>query len=121
MIARIEHATRGQDWRWACGIYPGVHLDENKTGTAGSFDQARERWQAAWERFLSRRRPEEFEEYRQHLRFAADKLAGRMPAPDDGSRMRFARGADFDNHDSVQVREHARHVDLAKRAKIGGW
>jgi hypothetical protein len=98
-----------------------VHLSENRAGTAYSFEQARERWQSAWERFLPRRRPEDFEEFRQHLQFMTNQLAGRLPPPDDGSMMRCACGVDFDSHDPVQVQKHVRHINLASRAGIGGW
>ena len=122
-IAKLEPdpVKRDQVWRWTCGIYPGAHPSENEAGTAETFEQAREKWQAAWERFLPKRRPEDFEEYRRHLQYMADKLAGRLPPMNGRSIMRCACGVDFDSHDPAQVQKHAQHVNLVKRAKIGGW
>jgi hypothetical protein len=40
----------------------------------------------------------------------------------DDDRIESARrayGVDFDSHGDVQVEKHVRHVDLAKRAKLG--
>src|SRR6266852_4184087 len=46
----------GEDpWCWACGFYPGCHPRECSNGTAGTFDQARAEFEAAWQVFLSNR------------------------------------------------------------------
>jgi hypothetical protein len=122
-IAKLEpDPVRPQNaWRWSCGIYPGAHPDENKAGIAETFEAAREAWQAAWERFLSKRRPEDFEEYRQYRQYMADKLAGRIPVKTSATIMRCACGTDFDSHTPAEVQVHAPHVYLAQRAQIGGW
>jgi hypothetical protein len=108
-------------WRWSCGIYPGAHPGENKAGTAETFEAARTAWQVAWERFLPLRRPEDFEEWRRHRRYEADKLAGRLPPTKPTTVMRCACGMDFDSHVPAQTQAHLPHINLAKRARLGGW
>ena len=122
-IAELEPDPVRPDhgWRWNCGIYPGVHPRENEFGIAATFEQAREKWQAAWDRFLPKHRSEDFEEYRQHLRFMADKRAGSLPPADNGGTMLCACGIEFDSYAPAEVQKHIRHVNLAERANIGGW
>jgi hypothetical protein len=55
---------RDEQWRWSVGFYPGAHPNQNVNGYAVSFEDAREKWQAAWERYLPDRTEAEFEEYR---------------------------------------------------------
>jgi hypothetical protein len=51
----------------------------------------------------------------------ADRLASRLPPPNDGRMMDCACGTVFDSHDVLQVQAHVRHINFAKRAQIGGW
>src|SRR5215831_3635285 len=57
------------------GFYPGSHLAERASGIAGSFDQARRAFGAAWRVFLAKRTEADFEEYRRDRAFHAWKQA----------------------------------------------
>jgi hypothetical protein len=55
---------RDEQWRWSRGFYPGAHPRASLSGNAGSFEEARQDWLKAWERYLSDRTETEFEAYR---------------------------------------------------------
>ena len=120
-IARLEpDPVRPENvWRWSCGIYPGAHPAENKAGITVTFEEARSEWQAAWDVFIAKRRPEDFEEFRRHRQYMAEKLAGRLPVRQT-SVMRCACGTDFDSHVPAETQMHAPHIYLAQRANVGG-
>lgn len=65
-VGRITRhpGTQRETWRWSVGFYPGAHPNKNINGNAASFEEARAKWQAAWERYLPERTEAEFEEYR---------------------------------------------------------
>jgi hypothetical protein len=48
-------------WGWICGFYPGTHPGEQTTGTAVTFNQAREAFEAAWRVFLANRTEADFQ------------------------------------------------------------
>ena len=61
---RIGNPDSTPGWQWSCGFYPGSDLSEHASGLAGSFDQARGVFEAAWRVFFTRRTEADFEEYR---------------------------------------------------------
>jgi len=42
-------------WKWLCGFYPGTNPGEQRGGTAGTFDQTRDAFEAAWRVYLPKR------------------------------------------------------------------
>jgi hypothetical protein len=122
-IARLEldPVRPANVWRWSCGIYPGAHPRENKAGIARTFEAARAAWQTAWEQFLPLRRPEDFEEWRRYKRYMADKIAGKLPPRKPATVIRCPCGAEFDSHVPAENQIHSPHINLAKRARLGGW
>ena len=44
----VGNPGAGEAWQWLCGFYPGSNPCEQLGGTAGTFDQARARIEAAW-------------------------------------------------------------------------
>ena len=42
-------------WQWRCGFYPGSHPGEQRSGTAGTFEQARAAFEKAWLVFAANR------------------------------------------------------------------
>jgi len=54
-------------WGWRCGFYPLTHRHEHAEGTAASFNQARDAFDAAWKAYLPKCTPSDFEEYRRQL------------------------------------------------------
>jgi hypothetical protein len=62
-------------WQWYCGFYPGSHPGEITSGSAGTFDQARTEFEAAWSVFLAKRTEEDFAEWRYDRDFTAWKYS----------------------------------------------
>jgi hypothetical protein len=61
--------------QWRCGFYPGSHPRECTSGTAATFDQARDAFESAWHVFLAKRTEADFDEYRKHRAWTAWKYA----------------------------------------------
>jgi hypothetical protein len=73
-IAKRVGIPPGQDpWGWTCGFYPGSHPGEYETGTAATFDEARARFESAWGRFLAKRTEADFQAWRDHRDWTAEK------------------------------------------------
>jgi hypothetical protein len=51
-------------WGWTCGFYPGSEPGEFTNGTGATFEEAREKFEAAWRMFLARRTEADFQAYR---------------------------------------------------------
>ncbi|WP_154073446.1 hypothetical protein [Bradyrhizobium erythrophlei] len=60
-------------WEWCCGFYPGSHPGECSGGTAATFDQARADFEAAWRLFLANRTEADFQAWRDHKAWTAEK------------------------------------------------
>jgi hypothetical protein len=108
-------------WLWTCGFQPGGAPKDYSSGPTDTFEEARDQWQAAWEVYLPRRTDFDFEEWRQHDRFMADKMAGRLSPPPPGHIMECACGTTFDSHVAAEVLQHAGHIYRAQQARLGGW
>jgi hypothetical protein len=69
-------------WKWHVGFYPGDH----RNGTAASFHAARAAFEAAWLDYLPKRSEADFEEWRDHQAFTAEKYRcfdrGERTSPD---------------------------------------
>jgi hypothetical protein len=90
-------------WGWTCGFYPGAEPGEHTAGTAGSFEQAREAFERAWQVFLAKRTEADFQAWRDHRDWMAQKHAiwGRgelLPSQKPNSMMRCPCGEMFDSH-----------------------
>jgi hypothetical protein len=72
---RIGNPDSTPGRQWACGFYPSSDLSEHARGLAGSFDQARRAFKAAWRIFLTRRTEVDFADYRRERAFHAWKQA----------------------------------------------
>ncbi|MDN4982385.1 hypothetical protein KUL72_24920 [Bradyrhizobium arachidis] len=57
----VGNPNAGPQWQWSCGFYPGSRPGECSTGSAGSFDQARDDFLTAWTVFLSKRTTDDFD------------------------------------------------------------
>jgi hypothetical protein len=80
-------------WEWRCGFYPGSNPGEHQSGTAATFGEARADFESAWKIFLSKRTEADFQKWRDHRDWTAEKYrrfdrGERMP-PDwrAGSRL----------------------------------
>ena len=60
-------------WKWLCGFYPGSNPGEQRGGTADTFDQARAPFEAAWINYLPRRTEADFQAWRDHQAWTAEK------------------------------------------------
>jgi hypothetical protein len=73
-IARRTGIPPGQPpWEWICGFYPGCHPGEHRSGTAETFDHAREAFEMAWKVFLANRTEADFQEWRDDRGWHAEK------------------------------------------------
>ena len=71
-------------WNWSAGFYPGSKPGEIKTGSAETFEAAREALEKAWHAFASTRTEADLAEWRDHRDWTAKKYAGRdagLPCP----------------------------------------
>jgi hypothetical protein len=62
---------------WSAGFYLGCHPRQIISGTADTFDEAREKFLPAWLKFARSRKPEDFEAWRDQQRWTAEKYAAR--------------------------------------------
>jgi len=53
-----------EPWEWRCGFYPGSEPGECRSGTAGTFDEVRAEFEAAWRVFLANRTEADLQEWR---------------------------------------------------------
>jgi hypothetical protein len=86
-------------WGWQCGFYPLTHRHEHAEGTAASFNQARDAFEAAWKAYLPKCTPADFEEYRRQ------RAANRMEL----------RNAQYRDEDADVVAERPIAVLLRRR------
>ncbi|WP_257169689.1 hypothetical protein [Bradyrhizobium sp. SRS-191] len=108
-IARNKGSFGSPAWQWFCGFYPGSRPGEQTIGTAPSFTEARSAFELAWSAFVSRRSPEDFDEWRRHRAFTAWKYAMwdagcRLPTQNRSGRSRCFCGAEID------LRTTERHI-----------
>jgi hypothetical protein len=109
-------------WGWICGFYPGSHPGEHVTGTAPTFEAARADFEKAWERFLSKRTPADFQEWRHQRDWTAkkyamqergEKLLSQIPTP----LMGCPCGERFDSRDPASSYVHREHIYAAQAAR----
>ncbi len=60
-------------WQWHCGFYPGSRPGECTSGTAVTFGQARAAFESTWRVFLSNRTAADFQAWRNHQAWTAEK------------------------------------------------
>jgi hypothetical protein len=105
-------------WGWSCGFYPGSHPGECAHGAAATFDQARERFEAAWRFFLSKRTEADFHAWRDQQEWTDRKYAmwargEKMPTQKPSSLMTCPCGQVFDSHRLEQTVIHVPHMSAA--------
>jgi hypothetical protein len=62
---RTDNPNTTDAWSWRSGFYPGSNPGECTSGTAATFDQARDAFQAAWRVFLAKRTEADFQAWRE--------------------------------------------------------
>jgi hypothetical protein len=72
-------------WQWRCGFYPGSNPGDDSSGTAPTFEAAREAFEAAWRDYLPKRSEADFQAWRDQRDCTAEKYrrfdrGERMPA-----------------------------------------
>src|ERR1700704_2735725 len=60
-------------WELRCGFYPGSRPGECSSGTAATFEKARAGFGRAWEVLLSERTDADFQAWREHRDWTAEK------------------------------------------------
>jgi hypothetical protein len=76
----VGNPGAAESWTWQCGFYPGSVPGEHRNGSAPSFEQARAAFEVAWRPYLARRTEADFQTWRDHEAWTAEKYC------------RFARG-----------------------------
>jgi hypothetical protein len=115
-IARRVGIPPGQaPWGWLCGFYRGSHPGEHTGGTGETFDQARERFEAAWRVFLSKRTEADFQEWRDQEEWTERKHAmwkrgERLPSQKPNSLMTCPCGQIFDSNRLADTIVHVPHI-----------
>lgn len=88
------------NWNWSAGFYPGSGPGEIKGGSAGTFEEAKEKFLPAWLGFAQSRSPADFEEWLGQEDWTAWKYRMRdegmpMPTQADNGRSRCFCGAEI--------------------------
>jgi hypothetical protein len=103
-------------WGWTCGFHPVSH-HFHLSGTAATFDQAREAFASAWNRYLPKCTAEDFEANRYQRAATAWKYAMwdagcKMPTQTVTGRTKCYCGVEIDNWTSI---DHVRacHLEVA--------
>jgi hypothetical protein len=121
---RSGNPTTTASWEWRCGFYPGSEPGDATSGTAATFWEARNAFEAAWRIFLAKRTEADFQAWRDDRDRTAEKYAlwdsgQRLPPLDWGARQAVQ------HLDEVPVRRHlqqppARRHRCACPASDGG-
>ena len=69
----VGNPGTAEAWQWLCGFYPGSNPGEQRGGTAGTFDQARAEFEAAWRVYLPKRSEADFQAWRDQQAWTAEK------------------------------------------------
>jgi hypothetical protein len=106
-------------WGWDIGFYPGTRPRQERGGSAPTFDQARIRFEAAWQALLPTLTEADFDRWREARDFTARKYAmwerGELaPSQKPNTLMRCSCGETFDSHDPDGSYVH--RVHYAKQA-----
>jgi len=114
-------------WEWRCGFYPGSEPGDATSGTAATFWEARNAFEAAWRIFLAKRTEADFQAWRDDRDRTAEKYAlwdsGQRLPPLDWERgkpcsiwMKCQCGAIFNSHRLDDTVVHVPHLTEAQRA-----
>ena len=106
-------------WGWSLGFYPG--LEQRRSGSSQTFDQARTDFEAAWADLLPKILADAFEQYRRDGERRAEIRAihargERLPSETPSSLMRCDCGLTFDSHRPAESYDHRLHI-YATQAK----
>jgi hypothetical protein len=93
------------------------------TGTAPTFEAARADFEEAWKRFLAKRTPADFQEWRHQRDWTARKYAmqergERLPSQLPTSLMGCPCGERFDSHDPAGSYVHREHIYAVQAARV---
>ena len=69
----VGNPGAAEAWQWLCGFYPGSNPGDQRGGTAGTFDQARAAFEAAWRVYLPKRSEADFQAWRDQRDWTAEK------------------------------------------------
>ena len=115
ILERVGIANTSEPWQWICGFYPGSKPEDERYGTAASFEAARAAFEAAWRDYLSRRTEADFQQWRDDRDWHARKYAmwergEQLPSQKPSSMMRCLCGEVFDSHRLEHTLIHVPHI-----------
>lgn len=99
-IGRVTTVSAKSEWVYSAGFHPGSSPGEIKTGIATSFDEAKAKFLIAWLKFAHSRKPDDFEEWRDHRDFTAWKyrmhdVGLKMPTQSETGRTKCFCGTEI--------------------------
>jgi hypothetical protein len=102
-------------WGWECGFYPLSHRGQHLSGTAASFNDARDQFDAAWRVYLPKCTEQDFRDYRDQRNLTARKYAmweagEKLPTQTPSSIMPCVCGVRFDAHKPQESYLHRQHI-----------
>jgi hypothetical protein len=102
----------------------GMDAGEHTRSTAETFDQARARFEEAWQAFLSKRTEVDFQGWRDSRDWHARKYAmwergEKLPSQIPTSMMGCPCGESFDSHDPAGSYVHRGHIYAAQFSGFG--
>jgi hypothetical protein len=98
---RIGVPNYVDQWQWHSGFYPGCGPGEIENGTGATYDEAKERFTAAWSRLLPLKDEADFQEWRDFRDWTSWKYAMHaanceLPTQTTNGRSRCFCGAEID-------------------------
>ena len=106
-------------WGWLCGFYPGLHPGRHRSGTAATFEEARNGFEADWANLLPEIPDGAFDEWRHQRDFTKEKYAswarGEKLPSQIPSIMRCVCGVRFDSWKPVESYDHRVHIYAAEQ------
>jgi hypothetical protein len=122
---RSGNPTTTDPWDWHCGFYPGSNPGEGASGTAATFWEARNAFEAAWRVFLAQRTEADFQKWRDHRDSTARKYAlwdaGQRLPPHEWEPgkpsdiwMKCPCGVIFNSHNRAESYDHRVHISAVR-------
>ncbi|OKO87559.1 hypothetical protein AC629_13460 [Bradyrhizobium sp. NAS80.1] len=111
-----------EQWGWSCGFYPGMEPGAKRSGTAGTFEAAREAFETTWSEMLPTISESALAEWRHDRDWRAAMAAKRargdkLDSDVQNTLMRCICGTVFDSWKPVESYPHRQHIYAAQAAR----
>ena len=72
-IAALAGLNGSTQWVWSCGFHTGLPAGRIRNGATPAMPDARKGFEAAWVEYLPTRKPADFDDWRHHAAWTAEK------------------------------------------------